>query len=295
MPLIHANGVDIHYHLQGKGTPIVFLHPPCIASRVFTYIRNDLSQDHKTLLFDFRGHGRSASSRSPITIPLLAEDVHQMLDVLNISKAYLCSYSVGGMVALQAMLSYPDRILGSILLGGVAEVNGWKTRAKIKAGLWAGKLRARELISLPLAWVHADNHETFRRIRGETKAGNVGNWLEYFNSALNYSAISRLKDIKQPVLLLSGERDTEFKGYMQVLQKGLPNNSSAIIPNIKHTLPIYGADMISEIIRGWVNTQLLQVQSEPSAGHGIRTEAPIEREDFPVGNQDYEFEEPSYH
>jgi pimeloyl-ACP methyl ester carboxylesterase len=57
VPLIHANGIELHYHLQGKGTPIVFLHPPCIASRVFTYLRNDLSQDHKTLLFDFRGMG----------------------------------------------------------------------------------------------------------------------------------------------------------------------------------------------------------------------------------------------
>lgn len=295
MPLIHANGIELHYHLQGKGIPIVFLHPPCIASRVFTYIRNDLSQDHKTLLFDFRGHGRSASSHSPITIPLLAEDIHQILDMLNISKAYLCTYSLGSMVALQTMLSYPDRILGSIMLGGVAEVNGWQTRAKILAGLWAGKLRARELISLPLAWVHADNHETFRRIRMETQSGDIGKWREYMDSALNYSAISRLEDIQQPVLLLCGEKDTEFKRYMQVLQKGLPNDSSAYIPNVKHTLPIYAPDSVGEIVRNWVKAQQIQTQTELPANFAIRTEERIEQDILSVGNQNDEFEEPYYH
>jgi pimeloyl-ACP methyl ester carboxylesterase len=291
MPLIQANGVEIHYHLQGKGIPIVFLHPPCIASRVFTYIQNDLSQDHKTLLFDFRGHGRSGSNRSPITIPLLAEDVRQLLDMLNISKAYICAYSLGTMVALQALLTYPDRFMGGILLGGVAEVNGWKTRAKLKAGILAGKLKARDLISLPITWVNANNRETFNRLRGETRAGDVGKWREFMISGLNYSVTSRLKDIHQPVLLVCGERDKEFKGYMKALQRGLPNDSSAYIPGVKHTLPIYGAGSVGELIRGWVNAQ----QEQEITDYAIREDEPAAYVEDPVAGQDYEAQEPNYH
>jgi pimeloyl-ACP methyl ester carboxylesterase len=292
VPLIQANGVEIHYHLQGKGIPIVFLHPPCIASRVFTYIRNDLSQDHKTLLFDFRGHGRSGSTQSPITIPLLAEDVRQLLDKLNISKAYLCAYSLGTMVGLQALLTYPDRFMGGILLGGVAEISGWKTRAKLKAGIWAGKLKARDLISIPITWVNANNRETFKRLRGETKTGDVGKWREFMISGLNYSVTSRLKDIRQPVLLLCGERDTEFKGYMEALQRGLPNESSAYIPGVKHTLPIYGAGSVGELIRGWL---IAQREQEKSKGAGIREDEQIVYVENPVAGQEYEAQEPYYH
>jgi pimeloyl-ACP methyl ester carboxylesterase len=281
--------------LQGKGIPIVFLHPPSIACRVFTYIRDDLSQDYKTLLFDFRGHGRSASSQSQITIPLLAEDVRQLLDMLNISKAYVCGYSLGTMVALQALLTYPDRFMGGILLGGVAEANGWKTRAKLIAGIWAGKLGARDLISLPITWVHADNRETFHRLRGETKAGDVDKWREYMTSGLNYSVASSLKDIRQPVLLLCGERDTEFKGYMEVLQRGLPNESCAFIPAVKHTLPIYGARAIGELIKGWVNAQQLQSELDSIASYAIRVDEPIVYDRIPVAEQDYETQDPSYH
>jgi pimeloyl-ACP methyl ester carboxylesterase len=295
VPLIHANGVEIHYHLQGKGIPIVFLHPPCIASRVFTYIRDDLSQDHKTLLFDFRGHGRSGSTSSPITIPLLAEDVLQLLDSLNISKAYLCGYSLGTMVALQALLTYPDRFMGGILLGGAAEISGWKTRAKLKAGIWAGKLKARMLISLPITWVNANNGEMFNRLRGETKSGDVGKWREYFTSGLNYSVVSRLKEIRQPVLLLCGERDSEFKGYMRVLQNGLPNVSSAYIPGVKHTLPINGAGSVGELVRGWVNAQWEQEKPEGAATYAIREEEPVAYVGNPAAGEEYEAQEPYYH
>lgn len=255
MPLIHANGVELHYHLQGKGTPIIFVHPPCIGSRVFTYVRNDLSQDHRTLLFDFRGHGRSASSRTPITIPLLAEDIRQLMDVLDISSAYLCGYSLGSMVVLQALLTYPQRFRGGILLGGLAEVNSLKTRAKINAFLVAGRIRARRLMSFPIAWANADNHEAYHRLRGETRSGDTAKWMEYMRSGLHYSIKDRLHEIHQPVLLITGDRDREYKAYMRELQKGLPNDSSAFIPGVRHILPTFGAGPVTELIRGWVDAQ----------------------------------------
>ncbi|RED57151.1 alpha/beta fold hydrolase [Cohnella lupini] len=304
MPLIHANGVELHYHLQGKGTPIVFLHPPCIGSRVFTYLRNDLAEDHKTLLFDFRGHGRSGGSRSPITIPLLAEDLRQLLDRLNISQAYLCGYSLGTMVALDALLTYPDRFLGGILLGGVSEVTGWKTRAKLKAGLWAGKMKARDLISIPLAWAHADNRETFYRIRGETMAGDIVKWREYMASGLKQSFNARLGEIRQPMMLLCGQKDKEFKGYMKTLQKGLTNYSAAYIPGLKHTIPIYGAEPIGELVRGWVSAQELDRENElersglakARRSYAIEEEERLgERKPFTFDEAEPEAQEPFYH
>jgi len=252
VPLIHANGVELHYHVQGKGVPIVFVHPPCMGSRVFTYVRNDLARDHKTLLFDFRGHGRSGSSGAKLTIPLLAEDIVGLLEALDIAKAYLCAYSLGSFAALEALLTYPERFLGGILLGGTSEATDWPTRARLKAGLWAGAAKARSLISFPLNWKHADNNEAFYRLRGETRAGDLEKWRDYIAACLGYSATSRLKEIRHPMLLLCGEKDTEFKGYMKVLQEGLENDSSAYVSGIKGALPVFGAATAGELIRSWI-------------------------------------------
>jgi pimeloyl-ACP methyl ester carboxylesterase len=255
MPMIHVNGIDLHYHQQGKGVPIVFLHPPCIGSRVFTYLRNDLSRDHRTLLFDFRGHGRSGTSRTNLSIPLLVEDTRQLMDSLDISSAYLCAYSVASMVALEAMLTHPDRFRGAVLLGGMAEASGWKTKAKLRAAGVASRMRAKDLVAVPILWVNADNSQTLKRLRGETLAGDVAKWRDFFESARRYSAVSRLPDIKQPVLLVCGERDSLGKKDMRTLQEGLPDESSVFIPGEKHFLPTYAADPIGDLMRGWIGEQ----------------------------------------
>jgi pimeloyl-ACP methyl ester carboxylesterase len=255
VPLIHANGIEVHYHLQGKGTPIVFLHPPCIASRVFTYLRNDLSLDHKTMLFDFRGHGRSATSQTPITFPLLVEDTKQLMDALEIKSAYICAYSLGTMVALEALLTYPERFRGAILLSGLPEVTDFMTRIKLNAALIAGSLRAKELVSIPIAFTNADSPETFNRLRGEAIAGDMNKWSEYAKYGLNYSVTDRLSDILQPVLLLCGEKDTAFKRYMRIMQGGLQNVSFALLPGIQHTLPVHGAADTGQFIREWIAAQ----------------------------------------
>ncbi|MFC5405590.1 alpha/beta fold hydrolase [Cohnella soli] len=255
MPLIHVNGVELHYHLQGTGAPIVFLHPPCLGSRVFTYLRNDLSRDHRTLLFDHRGHGRSGTSQARITIALLAEDTRRLLDALDIGQAYLCAYSLGSLVALQALLTHPDRFIGGVLLGGLSEATGWQTRMRLKLGMAAEKIGARDLISLPLSWTHADNHEAFYRLRGEIRSGDMRKWREYTESALAFSTTGRLKEILQPMLLVCGQRDTEFKAYMHTLQHELPNFSAAYMTGVKRTLPIHAAGPLGTYIRSWVSKQ----------------------------------------
>jgi len=252
MPMLEINGVRLHYHVQGEGTPVVFLHPPCMGSRVFTYLRNDLARDHRTVLLDFRGHGRSESSDAPIGMPLLAEDVCRALDGLGIPAAYLCSYGLGSMPALEALLAYPDRFKGAALISGVARAAGARLRLMAKAGLAAASLRAQELISLAESWQHADSPEAYRSLRAEGAAGDPGKWREYLSACLRYSAADRLKDIKQPVLLLYGEKDRVFQPAARDLRQGLGNVSAAWIPRVRHTLPIHSAGPAGEAIRGWL-------------------------------------------
>lgn len=253
MPRTLVNGVQLHYHLQGTGTPIVFLHPACIGSRIFTYLRDDLARDHRTLLFDFRGHGRSETSAARVTIPLLVEDACRLMDALELREAYLCAYSMGTMVALEALLAHPERFRGAVLISGMAEAKSRKTRMKLQLGQLAGKLKIRELLVLPQLWSNADNLYTYRRLRGETTAGDIVKWREYMEYALRYSAADRLPEIRQPVLLLVGEQDKESKNNARTLQQGLPHVSTAIIPGLKNAIPTHGADEGGALIRGWLH------------------------------------------
>ncbi|TJY39782.1 alpha/beta hydrolase [Cohnella pontilimi] len=266
MPMIHVNGVDLHYHLQGKGVPIVFLHPPCIGSRVFTYLRNDLSQDYRTLMFDFRGHGHSGTSGTRLTIPLLVEDTRQLMDALDISSAYLCTYSMASMVALEALLTHPNRFSGAVLLGGLAKATGWRLRGRLRAGSIASRWGARDSVAAPILWVNSDNTQTYRNLRRETLSGDVAKWREYFDSGLRYSAENRLPEIKQPVLLVCGEKDRQFHKHMRTMKQGLPNASTAFIRGKKHFLPTYAADPIAGAIRLWLEPRDEKREDQPTPG-----------------------------
>jgi pimeloyl-ACP methyl ester carboxylesterase len=272
MPRTEVSGVRLHYHAQGSGTPIVFLHPACIGSRVFTYLFNDLSRDFRAVRFDFRGHGQSESGTAKLTIPLLAEDACRLMDALDVRQAYLVAYSAASLVALEALLTHPDRFRGAALLSGMAEAEGW-TRTKLKMGRFAVRAGARDLLTYPQLWSNSDNVYTYRRLRGETLRGDIAKWREYMECALDYSAVSRLPYIDQPVLLLCGERDADAIGHARVLQQGLRRCSTAFLPGRKHALPTYGADGTGALIRGWLYAQ---EGREPEAD-GLPAAEPFER------------------
>jgi pimeloyl-ACP methyl ester carboxylesterase len=255
MPRIRVNGTELHYHTQGRATPIVFLHPPCIGSRVFTYLRNDLGRDHRTVAADFRGHGFSAPSAAPLTVPLLAEDVRALLDALDLPSAYLVSYSMGNLVSLEALLAYPQRFRGAALLSGLPEVADPRTRAKTVAAIWALRLKARGWVSFPINWVNADIPETYFRLRDEIRAGDSRNWREYLQAALRYSATDRLSRIRQPMLLMCGERDAVFRNYARMMHERLANSRVAVIPGARHNLPTRAADEVGALIRAWIRAQ----------------------------------------
>lgn len=100
LPVTKIDGVDLYYHVQGKGIPVVFIHPPLLTSMNFIYQVNELSNRFKVIVFDIRGHGNSSFSEKALTYPLISHDISQLLDHLKIDQAFICGYSTGGSIAL---------------------------------------------------------------------------------------------------------------------------------------------------------------------------------------------------
>ncbi|WAH37514.1 alpha/beta fold hydrolase [Alicyclobacillus dauci] len=118
MPQSHLNGVVIFFEKKGYGTPMIILvHPPVLGSISF------LQQiDVSALLairFDIRGHSRSQASQHPLTCSLIAEDIKQLMDHLEIQEADLCGYLIGAAIVLEFLLTHPNRALGGIWVGGI--------------------------------------------------------------------------------------------------------------------------------------------------------------------------------
>jgi len=252
MPHFHVNGTDIHYHTQGHGPTILMIHPPFLGSRIFNYLRTDLSMDHRVVTIDVRGHGHSEAGTAPITIPLIVEDVKQVMDKLGIAEAYVCGYSVGAMPAFEAMLTHPERFKGGIMLSGTSELVDKKSRSAMRAASITNRIRAKEAVVLPFALNNADSRTTFHVLHKEGMAGMSKSFREYSNACLQYSCTDRLRRVAAPVLIMCGEKDPTYVDYGRMLHDHLAVSDLYIVKDCTHHIPTKAPDKCASTIRTWI-------------------------------------------
>jgi Predicted hydrolases or acyltransferases (alpha/beta hydrolase superfamily) len=266
MPFLHVNGTDLHCHAMGEGPAVVMVHPPFIGSSVFNYVKHDLARDHRVVVFDIRGHGHSPAGDAAVTIPLIAEDIRQLLDRLDIESAYACGYSCGAMPVLEALLSAPDRFRGAVLLSGASELTDRRSRMQMRAGAMLSNL-AREAVVVPVALGNADSRTTFGVLHEEGRNGDARCCREYADSCLRYSCSDRLSRIDHPVLLLSGAEDETGCAYARDMHGRLRESEWYKIRGAGHHLPTKAPDQTCSVIRAWIAK--LEGRDEASAFAGM--------------------------
>ncbi len=119
-----SDGVKIHYIVEGDGEPVVLIHGftanidmqwkmPGIISK--------LKQDYQVIALDNRGHGKSDKPHDPKQYgPEMVNDVLRLMDHLNVPKAHVVGYSMGGFMTNYLVNNHPDRCV-TATLGGA----GW--------------------------------------------------------------------------------------------------------------------------------------------------------------------------
>ena len=113
---VRVGDIDISYKAFGKGDPILLIMGYSGSKDDWdpTFLTG-LSTNHTVIIFDNRGVSDSTLGTKDYTIKQLAEDIVGLLNVLNINKADILGYSMGGMVAQQLTLDHGDRVDDLIL------------------------------------------------------------------------------------------------------------------------------------------------------------------------------------
>jgi pimeloyl-ACP methyl ester carboxylesterase len=253
MPFAKINGTVLHYHVKGEGLPIIFIHPPLLTKANFNYQVAQLSGIYKVITFDIRGHGHSVASRfQSLTYPLIVEDIKQLMDHLGIQKSYVCGYSAGGSVALEAILTNPDRFYGGMLISVMSEVSDFYLRARIALAVSMCRLKAKKTLLFAICRGNADRNVTFKQMRTDAKVGKLDNWRQYFEYSLHYNCTNRLKEILKPMLLIYGKENHSFYRYADILERELPYNKLVLIRGVSHQIPTKAALSMNEIIKQWL-------------------------------------------
>lgn len=101
--------MKLHHQVIGSGKPLVILHGLFSSSVNWRSMAKQLAQYAQVITLDLRNHGNSPHSLQQ-NYPLMAGDLMELLDDLNLDKVNIIGHSVGGKVAMAFTESYPERV-----------------------------------------------------------------------------------------------------------------------------------------------------------------------------------------
>ena len=127
----------LYNHISGQAAagqaPVVLLHGLFGSYENLGVIERSLSEQYQVINIDVRNHGRSDHS-DEMNYQLMADDLAQTLDSLNVATAILLGHSMGGKLAMAFALAQPQRV-SKLILADIAPVAYPARHSSIFAGL----------------------------------------------------------------------------------------------------------------------------------------------------------------
>ena len=120
LPYATVEDIEIYYEVHGppEAPPLVLIGG--WASYRWIWFRQipTLKNKYRCVVFDNRGAGRSSKPDYRYTIEMFAKDTVGLMEALQIETAHILGISMGGLIAQQIAISYPERVRSLIIVSG---------------------------------------------------------------------------------------------------------------------------------------------------------------------------------
>lgn len=263
----------LHTRATGSGYPILMLHGHPGSGACMDVFAQGLGDRFYTLAPDLRGYGRSRS-RGEFEMQQHLADLTQLLATQPFQEFVILGWSLGGIVALELALQFPERVKGLILIATSARPwgnhprTGWREDVLTGiAGLvnwgcpgcrynieWFGKR------SLFQYLVNQHTPATYRYLARYALPAYLQTSAAAHRAlgrALRdrYNRLADLAQIQCPALVLAaaGDRHITPTSSLETAQH-LPNATSKVYPEVAHLFPWEIPDQVVADIRAWLAT-----------------------------------------
>ncbi|MBY5769452.1 alpha/beta hydrolase [Rhizobium laguerreae] len=124
--MAEVNDIKMYYAEYGEGDPILFIHGGLGNAEVWGHQVADFAKDHRVIVADSRGHGRSTRSQQPFGYDLMTSDYVALLDYLKIDKVTLVGWSDGGIIGIDMAMKNPEKLTRVIAQAANVTTDGVK-------------------------------------------------------------------------------------------------------------------------------------------------------------------------
>ena len=243
-----VNGLHMYYETYGDGTPLVLLHGGMLTIDLnFAGLIPTLAKRHRVIGVEMQGHGRTADIDRPITPAALASDVVGLLDHLGIDRAHVLGHSMGGGVAMELAISYPDRVLSVVPISASVRPDGMHPDLSDPSKFATSPIMPtqQDFMEFKTEYERLSPHpEHFQEFLGALSASNADlqGWSD-----------QQLAGITARVLLVQGDRDFTLNEHGALMKELIPGSQLAILPNTTHMEVTRRADLLLPILDAFLD------------------------------------------
>src|SRR5919201_1007132 len=237
MPLARNGDTSLYFDIGGAGEETVVLVPGLgLPGSAWGTVIDRLERLHRVVVVDPRGSGDSDKPTTPYTAALVAHDLRAVMEAAEVQSAHLIGLSMGGMIAQDFAIRFPEMVESLVLLSTFAAPDPWFTR------LFQARRRLIESVGIvehfriflmfifsPLAFQRIP--DTIARIEQslQRQPPDTAAYLRHIDYCLSHDTSAELARVAAPTLVISGSHDF-------LTPPSLGHQLAALVPDAEYRL-----------------------------------------------------------
>jgi len=244
MPTVKVKDIQIYYEVHGQGEPLVLIMGLGANANGWDMQTPTFSREFQVVAFDNRGSGRSDKPDSRYSTRLFADDTAGLMDALGIASAHVYGMSMGGLIAQELVLNYPQRVrtlvLGATSCGGQEGVDASPETLALMVSV--SNLGPEEAAEKGLVLLYTDEFIARKREKLIARALAQADlrpspeaFARQLQAIIRHRTYDRLPQIGCPTLIIAGTEDKILPvENSRILAERIPGAELVILPKVGH-------------------------------------------------------------
>lgn len=257
MPIAKISGLNISYKVEGEGEPLVMIQGLGSGKGGWLFQVPAFKKHYQVITFDNRGVGESDKPEGPYSMKGMATDTVGLMEYLGIKKAHILGISMGGMIAQEVAINYPEKVLKLILgctcachdetsgltpefLKAINEQTNHHKPAdpKLGANTWFYRIVFYILMSLQS-----------RSLKGEALSG----FKAQKEASEKHNTVDRLSSIKAKTLVIAGTCDKAvWPASSSLIAQKIPSSKLIMVKDGSHLFSVEKRSIFNREVLGFL-------------------------------------------
>jgi 3-oxoadipate enol-lactonase len=265
MPKIKIRNTELYYIDTGEVSShktIVFAHGLLWDHEMFLPQIEALQGEYRCIAFDFRGQGKSPSTKEGYDMDNLTQDIIELLDQLVDGPVHFLGLSMGGFIGMRLAIDYPERLKSLMLLETTADPEPEVNKPKyLKLCFVAKWFSVSIIVNKVMAIMFSqsflnDPNKTALKIEWENRLKKLNRWT--FGRAVKgvvhrKGVYDLLKKINTPTLIIVGDEDVAtVPAKSQRIHEAIKGSQLKTVERAGHTSSIEQPEQINRYLKAFL-------------------------------------------